>query len=47
VTDAEPELASLQTPVRAWETTCNTVPPHQALGQLTPAEYLASLTADV
>ncbi|MGO9205363.1 MAG: integrase core domain-containing protein, partial [Candidatus Limnocylindrales bacterium] len=30
-----------------WETTYNTVRPHQALGYLTPAEYLASLGVDV
>ena len=30
-----------------WETTYNTVRPHQALGYLTPAEYLASLEPDV
>ncbi|MGO9178234.1 MAG: integrase core domain-containing protein [Candidatus Limnocylindrales bacterium] len=33
--------------MRAWETTYNTVRPHQALGYLTPAEYLASLGVDV
>ncbi|MGO9180248.1 MAG: integrase core domain-containing protein, partial [Candidatus Limnocylindrales bacterium] len=27
----------------AWETVYNHVRPHQALGYLTPAEYLASL----
>jgi transposase InsO family protein len=43
VTDAEPELAPLQAALRDWETTYNTVRPHQALGQLTPAEFLASL----
>lgn len=43
VTDAEPELAPLQAALRAWETTYNTVRPHQALGQQTPAEFLASL----
>ena len=47
VTDAEPDLASLQAGLRAWETVYNTVRPHQALGYLTPAEYLASLEADV
>ena len=26
--------------LRAWETTYNTVRPHQALGYLTPAEFL-------
>lgn len=47
VTDAEPELASLRTELRLWETAYNTVRPHQALGQLTPAEYVASLSLDV
>jgi putative transposase len=43
VTDAEPELAALQAALRVWETTYNTIRPHQALGQRTPAEFLASL----
>ena len=47
VTDAEPDLGSLQAALRDWETTYNTIRPHQALGYLTPAEYLASLGADV
>ncbi len=47
VTDAEPDLGSLQAALRAWETTYNTIRPHQALGYLTPAEYLASLGVDV
>lgn len=47
VTDAEPELAPLQAALREWETVYNTIRPHQALGQLTPAEYLASLDASV
>jgi transposase InsO family protein len=47
VTDAEPELATLQAALRDWETTYNTIRPHQALGYLTPAEYLASLEASV
>jgi transposase InsO family protein len=47
VTDAEPDLASLQTALLDWETTYNTVRPHQALAYLTPAEYLASLGIDV
>ena len=33
----------LQAALRAWETTYNTIRPHQALGQRTPAEFLASL----
>jgi len=47
VTDAEATLADLRPALLAWETTYNTVRPHQALGYLTPAEYLASLPADV
>jgi transposase InsO family protein len=41
VTDAEPELASLAEALAAWEVCYNTVRPHQALGYLTPAEWLA------
>jgi putative transposase len=44
---AEPTVAGLGAALRAWETTYNTVRPHQALGYLTPAEYLASLGVDV
>jgi putative transposase len=47
VTDAEPELGAFQAELRAWETVYNTIRPHQALGYLTPAEYLASLGPDV
>ncbi|MGH3594108.1 MAG: integrase core domain-containing protein [Pseudonocardiaceae bacterium] len=47
VTDAEPDLIPLQVALLAWETTYNTVRPHQALGYLTPAEYLASIGIDV
>lgn len=47
ITDAEASLASLRPALLAWETTYNTVRPHQALGYLTPAEYLASLGIDV
>jgi putative transposase len=43
VTDAEPDLASLQSALREWEEVYNTVRPHQALRYLTPAEFLASL----
>jgi transposase InsO family protein len=43
VTTAEPDLASFQAELLAWEATYNTVRPHQALGYLTPAEYLASV----
>jgi putative transposase len=47
ITDAEPELESFQAELRAWEDTYNRVRPHQALGYLTPAEYLASLGIEV
>jgi len=47
VTDAEATLAELRPALLAWETTYNTIRPHQALGYLTPAEYLASLGFDV
>jgi transposase InsO family protein len=47
VTDAEPDLPSIQAALRAWENTYNRVRPHQALGQRTPAEFLASLGLDV
>lgn len=47
VTDAEPTLEAFQTELRAWETTYNTIRPHQSLGYLTPAEYLASVGVDV
>jgi transposase InsO family protein len=47
VTTAEPELEAFQTELRAWETVYNTIRPHQSLGYLTPAEYLASVGIDV
>jgi putative transposase len=47
VTDVEPDLASLQVGLRAWETVYNTIRPHQSLGQRTPAEFLASVGIDV
>lgn len=47
VTDVEPDLASLQIGLRAWETVYNTIRPHQSLGQRTPAEFLASVGVDV
>jgi transposase InsO family protein len=43
VTSAEPELEAFQAELLAWERTYNTIRPHQALGYLTPAEFLASL----
>lgn len=42
VTDAEPELVPLQDALADWETCYNNVRPHQALGYLTPAEWLAA-----
>lgn len=47
VTDAEPELEALQAGLAEWEVCYNTIRPHQALGYLTPAEYLASLGVEV
>jgi hypothetical protein len=43
----KPELEAFQVELRAWETVYNTIRPHQSLGYLTPAEYLASLGIDV
>jgi putative transposase len=47
VTDAPIELDALRVALRAWETVYNTIRPHQALGYLTPAEYLASVGVHV
>jgi transposase InsO family protein len=47
ITDAEPTLAGLRPALLAWEAVYNTIRPHQALGYLTPAEYLASIGVDV
>ncbi len=47
VTAAEATLAALRPALLDWERTYNTVRPHQALGYLTPAEYLASVGIDV
>jgi len=47
VTDAEPDLEAFRAGLRAWEATYNRIRPHQALGYLTPAEYLASVGIDV
>lgn len=47
VTDAELDPDSVRPALLAWERTYNTVRPHQALGYLTPAEYLASIGVDV
>lgn len=40
VSAAEPELAALQAALADWEVCYNNVRPHQALGYLTPAEWL-------
>lgn len=42
VTDAEPSAAALRTELAAWQRTYNTVRPHQALGYLTPREYISA-----
>jgi transposase InsO family protein len=42
----EPDLARLSRALLRWERTYNTVRPHQALGYLTPAEYVARWEAD-
>lgn len=47
VTTAEPELEAFQAELRIWETVYNTIRPHQALGYLTPAEFLASIGVKV
>lgn len=47
VTTAEPELEAFQAELRIWETVYNTIRPHQALGYLTPAEFLASVGVKV
>ena len=41
--DGDLELPPLQAALRAWEERYNHVRPHQALGYLTPAEFLAAL----
>ena len=40
-TDAEPEFEALAAELAVWEVCYNTVRPHQALGYLTPAEWIA------
>jgi len=47
VTDAILEPDALGDALLDWEWTYNTIRPHQALGYLTPAEYLASVGVDV
>ena len=44
---AEPELEAFLVAIRARQTVYNTIRPHQALGYLTPAEYLASVGVDL
>ena len=47
VTDAVLEPDAIRDALLDWERTYNTIRPHQALGYLTPAEYLASIGVDV
>ena len=47
VTDAPSELDALAAGLAAWEVVYNTIRPHQALGYLTPAEFLRSLGTEV
>jgi len=47
VIDASAELEPLRLALAVWETVYNTIRPHQALGYLTPAEYLASVGVEV
>jgi len=47
VTDADATISALRPALLDWETTYNTIRPHQALGYLTPAEFLASLAGAV
>lgn len=47
VTDALLEPVAIRDALLDWERTYNTIRPHQALGYLTPAEYLASVGVDV
>ncbi len=47
ITQVDATLAALRPALLAWELTYNTIRPHQALGYLTPAEYLASVGVDV
>lgn len=47
VTDAVLEPDTIRDALLDWERTYNTIRPHQALGYLTPAEYLASVGVDV
>ncbi len=47
VADAEPGPASLRAAPLTWEDTYNRVRPHQALGSLTPPEFLGSVGCEV
>jgi transposase InsO family protein len=47
VTDEILEPDAIREALLDWEWTYNTIRPHQALGYLTPAEYLASIGVDV
>ncbi len=47
VSTAEPTVRGFRRALRAWETTYNTIRPHQSLGQRTPHEYLATYHPEV
>jgi transposase InsO family protein len=44
-TTASPTVAGLTPALREWERIYNTIRPHQALGYLTPAQFLANLNS--
>lgn len=47
VTDADFRPEAIRADLLEWERTYNTIRPHQALGYLTPAEFLTSVGVDV
>jgi len=47
VTDSDFHPDAIRADLLAWERTYNTIRPHQALGYLTPAEFLATVGVDV
>jgi len=46
ITKAEATLEGLRPALLAWETTCDSFRPHQAVGYLAPAERLALIGID-
>ena len=44
--DATPTVAGFKAALRDWEHTYNHIRPHQSLGQLTPAQFLATFNAN-